>query len=121
MICGKCKIILVSKISIWPYRKDKNKKRTRSSLFQSSEDGKQDKFFIWPKGIETPRRFPYVRTTSINALQNDGLWLPLQYAQGWFLVKPDNRADPDILSLDFPVETYLVLSRASIFILRTLS
>ena len=45
MIYGKNKIILVSKISIWPCRKDKNKKRTRASLFQSSEDGKQE-FFL---------------------------------------------------------------------------
>ena len=48
MICGKCKIILVSKISIWPCRKDKNKNknRTRASLFQSSEDGKQKIFYV---------------------------------------------------------------------------
>ena len=28
--------------------KDENKKCTRASLFQSSEDGKQEKFFMWP-------------------------------------------------------------------------
>ena len=28
--------------------KNKNKNRTRASLFQSSEDGKQEKFFMWP-------------------------------------------------------------------------
>ena len=28
--------------------KDKNKKRTRASLFQSSEDGKQEIYFMWP-------------------------------------------------------------------------
>ena len=28
--------------------KNKNKNRTRASLFQSSEDGKQE-FFMWPK------------------------------------------------------------------------
>ena len=51
MICGKFKIIIVSKISIGRCRKDKNKnkKRTRASLFQSSEDGKQEKNFMWPK------------------------------------------------------------------------
>ena len=39
MICGKCKIIPVSKILI---------SHTRVSLFQSSEDGKQEKNFKWP-------------------------------------------------------------------------
>ena len=29
--------------------KNKNKKRTRASLFQSSEDGKQEIYFMWPK------------------------------------------------------------------------
>ena len=50
MICGKCKIILVSKISICSCRKDKNenKKRACASLFQSSENGKQENFFMWP-------------------------------------------------------------------------
>ena len=54
MICAKCKIIPVSKISIWPCRKDKKlkKKRTRASLFQSSEDGKQEFFLMWPKKNE---------------------------------------------------------------------
>ena len=28
--------------------KNKNKKRTRASLFQSSEDGKQEICFMWP-------------------------------------------------------------------------
>ena len=28
--------------------KNKNKKRTPASLFQSSEDGKQEMFFMWP-------------------------------------------------------------------------
>ena len=28
--------------------KNKNKKRTRASLFQSSEDGKQEIYFMWP-------------------------------------------------------------------------
>ena len=28
--------------------KNKNKKRMRASLFQSSEDGKQENFFMWP-------------------------------------------------------------------------
>ena len=28
--------------------KNKNKKCTRTSLFQSSEDGEQEKFFMWP-------------------------------------------------------------------------
>ena len=28
---------------------ENNKKRTRASLFQSSEDGKQEKKFMWPK------------------------------------------------------------------------
>ena len=32
--------------------KNKNKKRTRASLFQSSEDGKQEKFFMWPYVVE---------------------------------------------------------------------
>ena len=42
MICGKCRINPVSKISIWPRRENKN--HTRASLFQSLEDGKQDTF-----------------------------------------------------------------------------
>ena len=29
--------------------KNKNKNRTRASLFQSSEDGKQENSFMWPK------------------------------------------------------------------------
>ena len=29
--------------------KNKNKKRTRASLFLSSEDGKQEIYFMWPK------------------------------------------------------------------------
>ena len=29
--------------------KNRDKKRTRTSLFQSSEDGKQENFFMWPK------------------------------------------------------------------------
>ena len=57
MICAKCKIIPVSKISIWPCRKDKNKNRTRASLFQSSEDGKQEFFFMWPN--ETHRSYTF--------------------------------------------------------------
>ena len=32
--------------------KNKNKKRTRASLFQSSEDGKQEFFLMWPKKNE---------------------------------------------------------------------
>ena len=32
--------------------KNKNKKRTRASLFQSSEDGKQEIYFTWPKVYE---------------------------------------------------------------------
>ena len=28
--------------------KNKNKKRTRASLFQPSEDGKQENVFMWP-------------------------------------------------------------------------
>ena len=31
--------------------KNKNKKRTRASLFQPSEDGKQENVFMWPKTI----------------------------------------------------------------------
>ena len=46
MICEKCKIIPVSKILISLCRKyeNENKKRTRASIFQSSEDGKQEIF-----------------------------------------------------------------------------
>ena len=46
IICRKSKIIPVAKISIWHCRKDKNKNknRMRTSLFQSSEDGKQEIF-----------------------------------------------------------------------------
>ena len=29
--------------------KNKNKNRTRASLFQFSEDGKQEIYFMWPK------------------------------------------------------------------------
>ena len=45
MICGKCKIILVSKSQLDLIEKirNRNKKRTRALLFQSSEDGKQEK------------------------------------------------------------------------------
>ena len=52
MICGKCKIILVSKISFDLVEKIKNnnKNRTRASLFQSSEDGKQKKFLCGLNG-----------------------------------------------------------------------
>ena len=31
--------------------KNKNKKRTHASLFQFSEDGKQEIYFMWPKYI----------------------------------------------------------------------
>ena len=31
-----------------PAEKIRNKKRTRASLFQFSEDGKQEIFFMWP-------------------------------------------------------------------------
>ena len=48
MIWGKCKIIPVSEILGWPCRKNKNKNRTRASLFQLSEDGKQEISFMWP-------------------------------------------------------------------------
>ena len=30
--------------------KNKNKNRTRASLFQFSEDGKQEYYFMWPYG-----------------------------------------------------------------------
>ena len=47
VICGKCKIISVSKISIWLCRKNKkNKKQTRASLFQYSADGKREVFYL---------------------------------------------------------------------------
>ena len=51
MICGKFKIIAVSKIlfDLVEKMKNKNKKRTRTSLFQSSEDGKKEKQYMWPK------------------------------------------------------------------------
>ena len=39
--------------------KDKNKNRTPPSLFQSSEDGKQEKRFMWPKNS-----LRYARKTS---------------------------------------------------------
>ena len=32
--------------------KDRNKKSTRASLFQSLEDGKQEKKFMWPYSTE---------------------------------------------------------------------
>ena len=46
MICGKCKIIPVS---LCRKNKKLNKNRTRASVFQFSEDGKQEIYFMWPK------------------------------------------------------------------------
>ena len=47
MICGKCKIIPVSKSQFELEEKIKNKIKncTRASLIQSSEDGKEEIFF----------------------------------------------------------------------------
>ena len=45
--------------------KDKNKKRTRASLFQSSEDGKQEKYFMWPK-VKILEITCYERVISMN-------------------------------------------------------
>ena len=61
MICGKFEIILVSKISFWPCRKDKNKNKnhTRASLFQSSEDGTQEILLCGPKDIVKNDDFKY--------------------------------------------------------------
>ena len=41
--------------------KNKNKKRTRASLSQSSEDVKQENFFMWPKDL----RFSELRSLHI--------------------------------------------------------
>ena len=56
--------------------KNKNKKRTRASLFQSSEDGKQEIYFMWPYQIvagspfvEFPKfyhSFPFINTPLFN-------------------------------------------------------
>ena len=46
----KVKIFLSQKSQFGLIEKIKNKKRTRASLFQSSEDGKQKKI-MWPKGV----------------------------------------------------------------------
>ena len=50
MICGKLKIFVFPKSQFDRVQKVKNKYKnlTRASLFQSSEDGKQE-FFMWPK------------------------------------------------------------------------
>ena len=82
--------------------KNKNKNRTRASLFQSSEDGKQEKHFMWPYGLFLPviERILYIRYFLIYNLikmQNgptsfgDGLqikWLVLViYSRGLIVFK----------------------------------
>ena len=45
------KLFLSQKSEVDPVEKikNKNKNRTRASVFQFSEDGKQEIYFMWPK------------------------------------------------------------------------
>ena len=48
MICENVKLFLSQKSQFNLVEKIKNKNRSRASLFQSSEDGKQEIYFMWP-------------------------------------------------------------------------